>query len=210
MTTKLYDPNDPMPSVLTAVGAIVLAGTLGYIALVPAPTKKGIVARARTKEREIQLKIEDAKQRQREIEAILAQRKSALPPDAIGPDALARITRLATAGGLTLTGFRPQRTIESPTGVTIYPYTITATGTFPATAKFIRSIETTTKDIAVTSYAATSSDAESSVTGATIGIVLFGDTPKRPSSRPTPGTGAAGAAGTTPGAAAARPGATNG
>lgn len=191
MTTKFYDPADPLPTALTVLGAVVLAGTLGYIALIPAPTANGIVARARTKEREIQNKVTDAKARQGQIEGLLAKRKNALPPSEIGPDALARITNLSRAAGLRLTGFRPQRPIESPTGVTIYPYTVVAEGTFPAASKFVRTIEASTRDIAVTSYGATASDGESSATATTIGIALFGDTPKRPSTRPSSGTGTA-------------------
>ncbi|RYG42182.1 hypothetical protein EON79_19425, partial [bacterium] len=162
-----------------------------YIAFVPAATTKGIVARARTKEREIQNKLDEAKSRGREIETVLSQRKSALPPDSIGPEALARITKLAQAGGLRLTGFRPQRAVVSPSGLTMYPYTLTIEGSFPATAKFARAIESTTKDIAVISYAATSSDAESSGVSATVGIALFGETPKPPK-RTTTGSGSAG------------------
>ena len=206
MTTKFYDPADPLPAALTLLGAVVLAGTLGYIAFVPAPTTKGIVSRARTKEREIQNKLQEAKDRGREVEAVLTGRKSTLAPDAVGPEALSRITKLAQAGGLRLTGFRPQRAIVSPSGLTIYPYTVTIEGSFPATAKFARAVESTAKDIAVTSYAVTSSDSESSGVSATVGIAIFGDTPKPPKRTST--TTSTPSASSTP--ARAGTGATNG
>ena len=190
MTTRFYDPADPTPAALTILGATVLAGTLGYLLFVPLPTTKGIVAKARTKEREIQNRIDGTKTRQREIDAVLAQRKSILGPDSIGPDALARVTRLAQSNGLRLTGFRPQRATDSPTGVTIFPYTLTVEGTFPNSAKFVRAIESGTKDIAVTSFAITAGDAESSGTTSSIGVALFADTPKRPSATPAPVSGA--------------------
>ncbi len=211
MTTKFYDPADPTPAALTLLGAVVLAGTLGYIVFVPAPDTRGIVAKARTKEREIQNKITEAKERKVEIETVLRQRKSALPPDSIGPEALARITKLAQANGLRLTGFRPQRTIVSPSGITMYPYTVTIEGTFPATAKFTRAIETTAKDIAVTSYGVTASSESASGTAATIGIALFGDTPKPPAkARPGTGTAASPSSATGTTSAPTARGATNG
>lgn len=191
MTTKFYDPADPMPAALTLVGAVVLAGTLGYVALVPVPTKKGIVATARMRERDIQAKIDDAREREKEIATVMAKRKSSVGVDQIGPDALARITRLVENSGLKLNEFRPQRPTESTTGVTIYPYTISVEGTFPATAKFVRTIETTMPDIAVTAFSSSPSDGESSNTAARIAIALFADTPKPASSRPAAGTSGA-------------------
>lgn len=171
---------DPLPLAVTALGALILAGTLLYIVLVPAPTPKGLVARTRTKEREIQNKIGRAKERRVEIETILTKRKSILPPDAIGSDALARMTKLAKAGNLKLTAFRPQRTTDSPSGVTLYPYQMTLEGTFPGVAKFVRTVERTTDDLAVTLVGLASAEGPNGAVTATVGIVTFRDTPKPP------------------------------
>ncbi len=185
MRIQLGDPQDPLPTALTALGALVLAGTLLYVVLVPAPTTRGLVARARTKEREIQNKVADAKGRETEIGAVLAKRKTPLPPDAIASSTLARVTLFASKGGLRLTAFRPQRTTDSPTGVTLYPYQITVEGPFPAVAKFVRALETETTDLAVTLLQlATSSEGDAGRVNATVGVVAFRDTPKRPARRP--------------------------
>ena len=174
----VFDKNDPVPIVLTGLGIALLTGTLLYILFVPAASAEAVVRRARIKEQETAVRITEAKAREIEVSAVLAARKSILPPDAIGPNALARVTALVKANGLRLIGFRPQRTIDSPSGLTLYPYQLSIEGTFPASAKFVRAVEGTVRDLAVTSFQAASADGESGTVNATVGIIAFRDTPK--------------------------------
>lgn len=167
------------PTLLKVTGALVLVGTLGYAVLVPAPSVGNLHLKTQAKLLKIKLETKEAEEKRNEDLLLFSQRKSQLPPDAIGPNALSRITDFARANGLTLAGFRPQRTVDTAAGLTEYPYQIAVQGPFPAVVKLARMVEERTRDISVVGFQASSADAESDRVAATVTIAIFRDPPPK-------------------------------
>ena len=189
----VLDPADPVPGALTILGGLILAGTLGYLLLVPAPTTKGITKNKLLKERGIQNKITEAKAIEAKTDALFARRKSAASAEAIGPSALSRMTKLAKANGLSLVAFRPQRRIESPSGIEIFPYQVAIEGKYPQATKFVQAIERTMGDLAVTGYQVASAS-EGDGVAATVTILAMRDSDIKPAPPVRPATPPAGGA----------------
>lgn len=172
------NPIEPMKAWNTVliVSIFALVGILAFDQFVPPPkAPKPTVARVRT-ENKLRAEMKSLSEELTAAEAAIATRLWSESPDVVAALALDRATQTATAHGLKLTAFRPQKPSEDGELVRL-AFVMTLEGSYSNLQSFVKAMETDKNRLSVTLVQAASSDGASDLVNATVGVSAFIEKP---------------------------------
>jgi Tfp pilus assembly protein PilO len=155
--------------ILASVIAILCLGLI--MAFVPKASAEGLTKGKRIAQLKIEEEIADAKKKITELTAKTDKYVWKATPDAVAPQALAKLSALAKVAGVQVTSFRPQRTVELAEATQL-PMSVAVKGRFPEAFNFIRSIDASTK-LAVSSIQMASGDEQPDQVAATVTVSAY-------------------------------------
>lgn len=161
------------------VAGAAMVGILAIDRFGPQPTPP-MSAKARNENiAKINREMHESHDKEKTEKDYLASRAWKEEVEQIGPKVLDQATAVAKAKGLTVTAFRPQRTVEDGNLVRV-PFLVTLDGTYPQVASFLQTLEDSAAKVAVTMVQISSSDGVSDSVTATIGLMVLRDATKPP------------------------------
>lgn len=166
-------------TVAAMLGIVGLVGVLAYMLLVPPPSQE-IDTRAQQKEQqEIVKSVDEAKAKLAVANAVITKQTWAAPVPEVESTTLSRLSSLARANGVKLTGLRPQR--QTMAGeLEAIPFVLSAEGSFPTVLAFVKAVENPENRLAVNLLQLTSAEGDSDKVTATVGLMAFRMEPKAP------------------------------
>ena len=171
--------DEALPSALIVFSLVILAGTLFYMLLVPAPSAAGVAKGRQISHRKIQDEIDSARARVKELEAAARPRQWQGNADTVTAAVLGQLTAQANRRALKITAFRPQRA-QVLEGIAELPFSVQISGPYPAVRDVVTSLDTPGSRLALRSVQVASSDAATSAVTATLGLSAYiasGETP---------------------------------
>jgi len=151
---------------------VILVGTGVYMLAVPKPTTNGKATGRERTMRKVQDDLESVHKNLEETKATVDAKVWSVPVAQIGPKALESITGIAQKAKLKLVAFRPQKPV-SVNGLTQLPFIVSVEGSYVGVMSLVRQIEADDSKIAPNLVQFTSTDGNSDVVSATIGIVAY-------------------------------------
>ena len=182
--------NDRLPSALILLSIAVLAGTLGYMLLVPPPSAAGVVAGRERSRRQLEQEIARATARTEEVRKAVKPRLWQGNAEAVTAAVLNQLTEQAARRSLRITAFRPQRS-QALEGITELPFSVQISGPYAAVRATMAALDAAGSKLAVRSVQVASSDGETSAVTATLGVSAYiaaADAAPAPPARGTGGT----------------------
>lgn len=164
--------------VMIVAGAAMVA-TLAYDRFVPQPTQQMSPTARNENISKINREKHDAMDREMAELDYVKSKTWTVDVEQIGPKVLSIATDVAKGHGLTVTAFRPQRTVEDGKLLRV-PFLATIDGSYPQVAAFLRSMEDSSGNVAITMVQLSSSDGVSDQVTATIGLMVLKEPVKPP------------------------------
>jgi hypothetical protein len=152
--------------------AVIMAGVLGYILVVPRPTVGNALIGQQPKKRKIILDISSTHKQYADLKAAPLKHVYTTSTEEAAPDALQRLNALGKAAHVTVNGFRPQK--EQDAGaVQILPYFLTVQGSFDGIAKFLESLSNNEPKLAISLIQIAAPETGNSQVTASINVVGY-------------------------------------
>jgi len=168
------DTRNPVALGMLVVGVLLMAATLVYSKLVPAPDAKAAVDK---QDHDVLEYKKDAKNKTVEAANRLASIQTRLwsdSDDVIAPKTLKILTDLAATHGLKVSSFRPQK--ETAAGaLMILPFFVSLDGPFPNVGAYLRDFEEHQQSLIVNNVQIASSDQNTHAVSASIEVSAYID-----------------------------------
>ena len=164
-------------TVAAGLGILGLIGVLAYMLLVPPPSQELDTQAQLNEQKEIVESVDDAKAKLAVANAVISKQTWATPVPEVESTTLSKLSSLARANGVKLTGLRPQR--QTMAGeLEAIPFVLSAEGSFPTVMAFVKAVENPENKLAVNLVQLTSSEGDSDKVTATVGLMAFRMEPK--------------------------------
>jgi Tfp pilus assembly protein PilO len=173
--------DDIVPSAVIVCAILILAATIGYVLLVPAPSAAGAAsARTRTR-RQLLAETTTARAATAQARASANARLWKGNADTVMALVLAQMTRRAAGHNLQIAAFRPQKP-QIIGGATELPLNMQVSGPYLTVLAFVNSFDTADARLVLRSIQFGSTDGASNVVTATVGLSAYylDDTPAAP------------------------------
>jgi hypothetical protein len=164
--------DDVLPSALILLSLVILAGTVIFMLLVPAPTTTGMKRLQNRQQAKVRRQTEkltaEAAQSQTDAQKWLWKGDA----QAVTSAALAQMTTTTQKYGVGLTSFRPQRAQQLP-GVTEMRYNAQVTGPFTKVSDVMAALDATGSKLLLTSVDVAQSGSNNGSVTATLGVSAY-------------------------------------
>jgi Tfp pilus assembly protein PilO len=161
-----------LPSALIALSLLVLAATLAYMMLEPAPSAAGVAKGRERSKRQIQTEIDRAKAKTEKAQETYNDRLWTGNADTVVAQTLAQLTARAAHHRLQMAAFRPQKP-KNLGSLTEMPCSVQVSGPYPAVVAFLGSLDAKGTRIALRSAQVAASDAATGAVTATVGLSVY-------------------------------------
>jgi type II secretory pathway component PulM len=174
-----FKAKDELGTTVAAVlGLLGLAGVLAYMLFVPPPSEKTSSQKLLQEQAEIVKSVDDAKAKLATANVVINKQTWATSIPEVESTTLSKLSSLARANGVKLTGLRPQR--QTMAGeLEAIPFVLSAEGSFPTVLAFVKAVENPENRLAVNLVQLTSAEGDSDKVTATVGLTAFRLEPKQ-------------------------------
>lgn len=166
------DKSQAIPNAISATAVALLLVTVGVIVFVPKPSTKGLAAKTTKVRNQVFDGIRVAKDRTKDAEANITRFAWAGTLEQINSTALNRLTEIAQHHTVKLTGFRPQRPINSAS-LTQLPFLVTLDGAYVDVVAFEKELEDSGNRLAIEMVQVASADPSTDRVTANINLVAY-------------------------------------
>ena len=163
--------NAAIASTLILAAFLMLIGTTAWF-LMPLPTAKSAAIQNSNKKLALIKGIDESDVSRSKADAEIRKLLWTGAPETVAPQAMTKITELARKRGLKLVAFRPAKFVEGQ-GLIGVPVGVTVDGTFPNTMLFVKDIEKSDLNLAVSTVQVASADAASDRVTGTVNVVAY-------------------------------------
>lgn len=165
------EPQYLVPSVLILLSIILMLGTLLFMVFVPPPSVAGLSKGKAPRLQTVTREISSAKARTHEANSQIAPLVWTGNTETISGTVLEQLTSLARQRSLSLSAFRPQRTVDVG-GVTEMPFTVQVSGDYNGVHAVMASLDAPGSKLVLRSAQISSAATGSGVT-ATLGLSAY-------------------------------------
>ena len=174
---NLKDPKSQLPSLLAIVGIVVLSLNLAYLFFAPKFDKTKLIRQRNSQTFTLTKRYNEAKDDLESSRTRVANNFWKEIPEKITPIALARLTAMMSNQKVNMVGFRPQKPIETTSLVQV-PFNLSVDGRFSDVVALVDKIEKSDSKLAISQFTMASSEGETDLVTASIGLVAFTSKPK--------------------------------
>lgn len=161
--------DDILPSMLIVFSIIIMAGTLVFMLMVPRPSAAGI---KQTALHVYNKRIADAETSIHTARVDIAPRIWTADPDTVSASVLGLLTQQATAKGVKIGAFRPQRA-QALTGITEYPFIVQVSGSYMGIRGIMKSLDASDSKVVLRSVQVSSSEDAGMEVTVTLGLSAY-------------------------------------
>lgn len=166
-------------AILTSL--LILVGTGVYMMVVPKPTSEGKATGRERTYKKVLNDLESVQKNLTETKAAIDAKVWDVPVAQIGPKTLESITSIAQKAKLKVVAFRPQKPVPV-NGLTQLPFIVSLEGSYVGVMNLVHEIEAKGSKIAPSLVQFSSTDSNSDLVTATVGIVAYAqENEKKPS-----------------------------
>lgn len=160
---------------------VILVGTGVYMVVVPKATANGKASGRERTRNKVQQDLKEVQENLAKTKATIQAKVWDVPVAQIGPKTLESITGYAQKSKLKVVAFRPQKPI-SVNGLTQLPFIVSLEGSYVGVMNLVRQIEADDSKIAPSLVQFSSTESNSDVVSATVGLVAYAkENEKKPS-----------------------------
>lgn len=163
---------DAGASIAIIIALAVLIGTAVVMIFVPPPGTAGIAGGKIRSQRDLTERLNKLEADRKSSRVYIANQVWAVPLAEVGPRALESVTSFAQKNRLKLVAFRPQKPVEV-NELTQIPFVIAIEGSYPNVLRFVKDLETPALKLGTSMIQISTSDPNSDLVSASIGVVAY-------------------------------------
>jgi len=164
--------NEQTWTIVGIMALVTMVGLFVYDTLAPKPSVIAERAKQSAQERELLRETAEKRDQYQAARQVVARTSWNGSLERVSPAILERLTKIAATKGLRIQSFRPQKVLPTA-DLQVLSFNVAMEGPFPQVMSFLQLLEKQERTLAVTLVQLASSDGESDVVNATIGISAF-------------------------------------